>query len=308
MTDGVEGQDVMYHSHGARVSAFYYPPTAYPPTAQAQPAPAVVLCPGFTGTRANPLYQLFIGPLADAGYGVLVPDYRGWGDSEGERGVIYPLDQVEDVRAGLSYLETRDDVDGSTLGLFGISFGGGNATYAAGLDERVKAAVSVSGVGDGRAWLRGMRREYEWREYVRSLAEDRRERARAGQGRSVDPTEEIMIASPERRALKGSGNPVQTPLACAEAILDYRPVDLAARISPRAMLWISLAGDPVVPVEHARAMYAAATEPKKLVVLPGDEHYAGYSTFQREILSHALDWYARYLRADASEVQENCRS
>lgn len=263
----LEREDVTLYSHGTRLSVSYYRPASV--TGR---APGLVFCPGFTGTRANPLYEIFLEPLTAAGYGVLVPDYRGWGQSEGEPGAIFPLDQVEDVRTGLSYLETRDDVAPNRLGLFGISCGGGNATYATGVDERVRAAVSVFGVGDGAAWLRGMRREYEWRELLRELAEDRRERALTGRGRTVDPTEEIMVASPERRALKGGGTRIRTPLACADAIMDYRPVDVAARIAPRAMLWVCAAGDPVVPAEQTRRMYEAAGEPKKLVVLPAEAH------------------------------------
>ena len=283
-------EDVQFYSHGARVSAHYYPPDR-----RAEQCPAVVFCPGFTGTKANPLYDLFREPLTAAGYGVLIPDYRGWGESEGERGAIYPLDQVADVRAGLSYLETRSEVAADRLGLFGVSFGGGNATYAAGLDTRVRAAVSVSGVGDGAAWLRTMRRDYEWWSLLEDVAEDRRQRALTGESHLVDPTEEIMIASPERKALKGAATPIRTPLACADAILDYRPLDLASRIAPRAMLWFCLAGDPVVPAEHSRWMYDVADEPKKLVVLPGAAHYAGYEQFQQDIVRGTLDWFERYL-------------
>lgn len=286
----VKCEDVTFYCRGARLRA-----TFAAPASRTGPAPALVFCPGFTGTRTNPLYDLFLEPLTAAGYGVLVPDYRGWGESEGEPGALYPLDQVEDIRAGLSYLETRADVARGRLGLFGVSFGGGHATSVAGLDQRVRAAVSVFGVGDGADWLRRMRREYEWRAFLQELAEDRRQRALNGRGRLVDPTEEIMIASPERRALKGGGSPVRTPLACADAIMDYRPVDLAPRIAPRAMLWICAAGDPVVPAEHSRRMYAAAGEPKKLVVLPAEAHYEAYTQFREQIVQHALDWLERYL-------------
>jgi pimeloyl-ACP methyl ester carboxylesterase len=293
-------ETVTYFSQSQRVSAYYYRPT----TAQDR-APALVFCPGFTGTKLNPLYDIFLGPLTEAGYGVLVPDHRGWGESEGEPGAIYPLDQVADLRAGLSYLETRSDVAANRLGLFGVSFGGGNATYTAAVDSRVRAAVAVSAVGDGYAWLRGMRREYEWWDFLDTIADDRRQRALTGESRLVDPTEEIMIASPERKALKGAGLAARTPLACADAILDYRPVQVAHLIAPRAMLWLCLAADPVVPADLSRAMYAAAGEPKKLVVLPGAAHYAGYEQFQPQIVGHSLDWFERYLRSvDEIEVQE----
>lgn len=288
---------VTYFSDGLRIVADFYPPH-HPQGA----APAIAFCPGFTGTRLNPMYRRWVDPLTEAGYAVLVPDYRGWGESEGPAGAIYPLQQVRDVRAGISYLETRTDVDSERLGVVGVSFGGGHASYIAGVDDRVRAGVSIFGVGDGRLWLRGMRREYEWQDLLTRLAEYDRRCVLSGESERVDPTDEIMIASPERRALKGSGSAQTTPLDCAGAIMEYRPADVSAAISPRAMLWMCMSGDPVVPPAQSQLMYAAAAEPKRLVVLPGQMHYEGYERYQVTIVREVLGWLERYLSADLPMV------
>lgn len=48
----------------------------------------------------------------------------------------------------LDYLAGRDDVDPERLGVTGISGGGGTSWWVAGLDERIKVAVPISGMAD----------------------------------------------------------------------------------------------------------------------------------------------------------------
>ena len=50
----------------------------------------------------------------------------------------------------------------------------------------------------------------------------------------VHPREEIMVPTPERKATNVKGDvdarvPSSVPLRCAEAILDYKPIDVAHR-------------------------------------------------------------------------------
>ncbi len=295
-------EQVWFFSGGVRVSGWFTVGAA------GGRRPAVVFCPGFTGTKYAAFYQPYVDRLTAAGYSMLLIDYRGWGDSEGERGLILPLEQVEDIRNALSYLETRNDVDPGQLGLFGVSFGGGHASHVAGVDRRVRCAVAVSAVGDGGAWLRQMRREHEWHEFLDRLAEERRHRALTGEQRYVDPTEEIMVSTPERRATTVKGSVPQgktatrTPLHCAQAIIDYRPVDVVARIAPRAMLWFAVERDAVVPAEHSETMFTAAGEPKRRVRLPGNLHYAAYVEHLEVIARESLAWYNRHLRQDQAHA------
>jgi fermentation-respiration switch protein FrsA (DUF1100 family) len=67
--------------------------------------------------------------LPEAGYNVLVFDYRGYGRSEGSpnrQGIF------EDVRAANDYARSRPDVDPQRMILFGQSLGGANAVALAG--------------------------------------------------------------------------------------------------------------------------------------------------------------------------------
>lgn len=259
----------------------------------------MLICPGFTGTRAGGPYGPYIERFVGAGYAVLHSDYRGWGESEGEPGYLHPLWQVEDLQAGLTYLTSRDEVDPDGLCLFGTSFGGGHAAYLAALDPRVRASVAVSAVADGGRWLREMRREYEWQDLLDRLAAERARVATGGTPTLVDPTEEIQVATPERRARfagarPASSAPIRTPLECAQAIIEYSPLRLAP--AARSILFIHVARDSVVPPEHSRALFAAAGEPKRIVELPGREHYAAYERHFETIWAETAAWLSAHAR------------
>jgi len=64
--------------------------------------------------------------FARAGYVVLAIDYRSFGESEGEpRGQIFPLNQVEDFRNGVSFLQRVPGMDPKRIGIWGTSYSGG---------------------------------------------------------------------------------------------------------------------------------------------------------------------------------------
>lgn len=287
-------EDVAFFSGGEQVSGWYYSASSE------GRSPAVVLCAGFTGTKYAEFYQWYVGQLNSSGYHVLLFDYRGWGDSGGERGRIRPLWQVEDIRAALSFLELRSGVNREALGLFGVSFGAGNAVYTAAIDSRVKAVTAVSPVADGQLWLRQMRREYEWQDWLTMLADDRIRRATSGSSTWVSPTEEIMVSTPERRATTVKGNipsgktPNSTPLEDADAVLIYRPLDKVSEVAAPTLL-IAADRDSVVPFEHSSAIFAGLSSPKRLVKVRSRSHYGLYTAHRDVISGEMLKWFDQYL-------------
>src|SRR6266404_9340088 len=61
--------------------------------------------------------------------------------------------QVYDNRRAVDYLLTRDDVDGTKIGITGASGGGNQSMYAGALDERFQAVVPVCSVGTYQSYL-----------------------------------------------------------------------------------------------------------------------------------------------------------
>jgi dipeptidyl aminopeptidase/acylaminoacyl peptidase len=286
---------VEFFSAGERIAALWRTPARHGGRLR-----AIVQGPGWLGLKDAKLYVRYHEALTDAGFGVLVIDYRGFGDSGGPR-ELSPRVQLEDLVNAVSYLTTRDDVDADAIGVFGTGgTGGGNAVLLADADPRVRAVVSQVPVADGRDWLHRMRSESDWLAFLASIEEDKRVRVRGGQGRRVHPREEIMVPTAERRTTTVKADvddrvPSDVSLAAAEEILDYRPIDAAARLTTPLMV-IGVEGDATTPTDHAVALYEAARGPRRLVMQRHTTHYAAYDRYWTTVTPLIVRWFDRHLR------------
>jgi dipeptidyl aminopeptidase/acylaminoacyl peptidase len=300
-------EKINFYSEGNKLAGGLY----LPDSDQGKPYPGIVQGPGFLGLKDAKHYIMMFEKLCEAGYACLCFDYRGWGDSEGkERGWVMPKWQAEDIRNAITYMQTRSEIDPDRIATYGSGgTGGGNAVYVAAIDPRVKCAVSYLGVSNGRDWLHCMRREYEWVDYLKRLEEDRKKRVVTGAGDIVSAREEIMVATPERKATTikkevESKIPDAMPLQCAEAILEYSPIDVVDKISPRGVLFIAVEGDAVTPEEQSIQMYERAGEPKKLVLYKKTTHYGIYNDYFDDVAANVVDWYNRHLKYHKVESRE----
>jgi pimeloyl-ACP methyl ester carboxylesterase len=100
---------------------------------------AVMLLHGINGNRISML-GLAKG-LAEAGYGVLLFDSRAHGDSEGDF-VPFGGPETEDVKAAVSFLQARPDVDPERIGALGWSLGAQIAIMGAAMEPDVNAVVA----------------------------------------------------------------------------------------------------------------------------------------------------------------------
>lgn len=297
-----------FYSHGALLAATLSLPDG---ASAVDRVPVVVQGPGWLGLRDAKLYQPYHEALVAAGIAVFAFDYRGFGDSEGDASYLDPRLQVEDYVSAATYLETRPEVDPRRIGAFGSGgTGGGNAVMAAALDPRFKAMVSQVPVADGRDWLRRMRREHEWLEFLEELRLDRLERATTGKGAMVAPRDGIMVRTPERKVTQVKSDvdhriPELVALASAEAIFEYRPIDVVDRIAPRASMFICVENDWTTPEDHSYALYEKAGTPKRLVVQTGTTHYGAYAQYRHVVTPMIVDWFQRYLVAGDIAVHES---
>jgi uncharacterized protein len=84
--------------------------------------------------------------LADHGYGVLLFDRRGEGESEGDPN-LFGWQGERDVHAAVKFLQSRPDVDPERIGGIGLSVGGEMMIEAAAESNALKAIVSEGGSG-----------------------------------------------------------------------------------------------------------------------------------------------------------------
>lgn len=114
---------------------------------------AVVLLHGAGSTRSDVLDEAVV--LADAGFGVLLVDARGHGESGG-RAMDFGWYGEEDVTAAVDVLAGMPGVDPGRLGVVGLSMGGEQALGASGVDRRVRAVVAEGATArsaSDEAWL-----------------------------------------------------------------------------------------------------------------------------------------------------------
>lgn len=116
------------------------------------PSPAVAFTGPFTGVKEQ-VTGLYAERLARAGLVTLAFDHRGFGESGGRRGHEDSEGKLADLRAAVSLLAHRAEVDPSRIGLVGVCLGGGYAVRAAATDPRVKAVAAIAGAYNSPAWF-----------------------------------------------------------------------------------------------------------------------------------------------------------
>lgn len=135
---------VAYRSDGLRIAADLYAP------AGDGARPAIVLLHGSSPYgRRLPVVRVLGNRLRDAGYLVLAPDARGFGDSDDPPDLSTPgsFDFARDVRAAIDFLLATTPADRERLYLLGHSFGGGVVLAAHDDEPRARKLVLL---GPGR--------------------------------------------------------------------------------------------------------------------------------------------------------------
>lgn len=290
-------REVSFFSAGTRLAADLYLPDD---AGESERRPGVVLCCGYTGVK-NLYLDEMARRFAGGGYVALAFDYKGWGRSEGSKLRLAPYSRVEDTQAALTYLAQREEVVSERLGLYGISYGGSTAVFTAAIDPRVKAMASVTGVGNGERWMRGVRRPWDYRalvdrgnrDWVRQVLGGESEYADRGEVLQMDPGSAAISA----RARAGRpGAATEVPLEMVHETLGFNPEWVVDRIAPRASLFITSDRDELVLPEESESLYARAGEPKKLVILRGYGHYEVFTPpGLNEVMRETLDWFDRYV-------------
>ncbi len=253
--------------------------------------PALIACSGYTGLKdIHP--ARFARAFVPRGYACLTFDYRGHGYSEGERSRLVPQDEVEDVRAAVSYLTTLPEVDSDRIALLGWALGGGVVIAAAVDDPHVRAVAACNAIGDGSRALRFMHDEQSWQRLLDQLDADRRERVSRGRSRVVHPFDIVRLDLDEqtneyvgeelyRFAGFGSG----VTLESADYLLRFRPELLVDRIAPRPLLLIHGANNRLHSADESRQLHRRAGGPKELILLEDSGHtewmFDEHPTFQR---------------------------
>lgn len=212
---------------------------------------AVIAFPGRTG----PVGQARM--LARHGYGVLMFDPRGAGESQGDYNA-YGWKGERDLDAAIRFLAIREDVDLTRIGGIGLSVGGELMLQTAAHQPLLRAVVA-----DG-AGVRSIRDH---------LAVDGR-----GPISWISP---LLVQTAATAVLSDS----LPPPALSRVV---------SRISPRATFFI-YAGHGGGGEDQTPAYYAAASQPKQLWEIPEAGHTGGLAARPGEYQRRVTAFFDRYL-------------
>jgi alpha-beta hydrolase superfamily lysophospholipase len=288
---------VFFYSEGSKLAADLYLPDGQPNTS---PYPAVVLCHGFAGIK-EVLLPAFAEAFAQRGFAALVFDYRGFGDSEGERGRLIHAEQVQDIRNALTFMQSLPEVDGQKIGLWGTSYGGANALVCTAADQRVKCLVVQLTFASGERVILGPLDPAAREKLRHTLSKVWQKAVTQNKSLHMNPGQ-LLTDEQSKTFIAGliEKNPkvnVKIPFMFLQHTLECRPEDhLAAVHVP--LLIIGAENDTVNPVEESRLLFQKAQEPKEFCLLPGATHYECYAGEQFALASQkAAAWFGKYLAA-----------
>jgi pimeloyl-ACP methyl ester carboxylesterase len=135
------------------------------------PYQPVIHWPGLGASHARAIASPFgekLAFLVQSGRALVWPIYKGTYDRRlGPGGDLWSwesrVQQVNDLRRTVDYLQTRNDIGAGAVGYYGISWGASDGLLAVAVENRIKAAVLI----DGGLWLGPIGRpQFEVRQYL----------------------------------------------------------------------------------------------------------------------------------------------
>jgi pimeloyl-ACP methyl ester carboxylesterase len=252
--------------------------------------------------------------LLDVGVQTLAFDYRGFGESDGDRRQhIDPWMQIEDYRNAISYVEGRDDVDAGAIGVFGISYSGGHSLILAAIDPRIRAVVSLVPVIDGYANMRRAHGEFRFRDLEHAILADRRSRF-AGKAEGYlphateAPNEELSVwpfpitarTFAEIKRTEAPRYDKMSTVESTELLLAYNVFPYLGRILNTPVLVLVAEGDNLTLWDLEIAAYNSIPSPaKELVIMPSISHMSLYSDRADTNVAarHTTRWFETHLRS-----------
>ena len=285
-------ETVTFASDGLNLSGVVHVPDDYRP---GEKRPAIIMMHGF-GANKSGGPEWVCRQFAAWGYVALRFDYRGCGDSEGERGRVIATEEVADARNAVTYMAERADVDPEAIALCGSSLGGGVAIQAAGLDPRVAAVIVENGVANGERMIRGMHSAESWAKFRALLDDVAAHRERTGTAKIIHRFDIFEMPKTLQVNLTSNNSLMQFTGETAIGFFMFRPEEFVARIGPRPILILHSSTDTVTNYEEAFSLVRRAKPPVELHLLNGPTHFMFVNADPRVALT-LRNWLERYFPA-----------
>jgi pimeloyl-ACP methyl ester carboxylesterase len=294
MADTIEKKKICFFSEGCTVAGELYLMGA----AGGGRLPGIVLCHGFAGIKEI-LLPAFAERFAEGGFAVLTFDYRGFGESEGERGRLVPYEQMMDIRNAVTFLQTIEEVDSEKIGLWGTSFGGANAMGVAAVDQRIGALSVQLTFASGERMVKGDLDQGKLEKLESTLKSVRERTVTKNKSLKVNPNQ--LLTDDDSKAFYGKmverypQSHVKLPFSTLQHIVEFNPEDFIERVKCPVLI-IAADRDVVCPPGESRLLHDKTKAPKRFVMLENCRHFDAYEGQPFEKGSEAaLQWFKRHL-------------
>lgn len=262
--------------------------------------PVIVMAPGFSGTKECN-YQFFAANFSKEGYAVLLFDYPNFGESSvSVKGEIDPWQQIQAYRDGISYIESRTDLDADRIGIWGGSYSGGHAIVVSALDKRVKCMVAMTPFISGSYYvnhLQAATKNFLFRQfYADRLSRIKGEKPAMIPVATKDGKHLSAISSSHAwdfmESFKGYAPAFENlvTLKSLEMQLEYEPGYYVQNIKAIPKLFIISRNDEMIPEQLIFDAFQKASEPKKLLYIDG-HHFSPYMENLQEASKMAIEWF-----------------
>ncbi|MFT3821332.1 MAG: alpha/beta hydrolase [Rubrivivax sp.] len=257
---------------------------------------------------------LYAQTMAERGFITLAFDPSYTGESSGEpRNVASPDISVEDFSAAVDCLGLLPNVDRERIGIIGICGWGGMALSAAAVDKRIKAVVASTMYDMTRVMSKGYNDSVTLAQRTQTLEQLSRQRwADAANGKPAHQPPYNELKGGEApflveyhdyyRTSRGyhpravnSGNAwtVTTPLP----FMNLPILTCIQEISPRPILLVH--GEKAHSRYFSETAYAAAAEPKELVIVQGAVHVDLYDRMDKIPFDKLTAFFLKHLATPA---------
>lgn len=307
LSDKVTRQKVSFvNRYGIRLTGDLYVPKHHDGKAL-----AALAVGGPFGAVKEQSSGLYANTMAERGFVTLAFDPSYTGESGGEpRNIASPDINTEDFSAAVDFLGLNPLVDRNRIGIIGICGWGGMALNAAAVDKRIKTVVTSTMYDMTRVMSKGYNDRVTLAQRTQMLEQMSQQRWRDAE--KGTPTyglgmNELKGGEPQflvdyhdyyktprgfhPRAVNSNGAwSVTTPLSFMNMpILTY-----IAEISPRPILFIH--GENAHSRYFSETAYAAAAEPKELLIIPGANHVDLYDRMDKIPFDKITAFFAQNLR------------
>jgi len=248
---------------------------------------AAIVVSGPFGAVKEQSSGLYAQTMAARGFATLAFDPSYTGESGGEpRNVASPDINTEDFSAAVDFIGLRPEIDRERIGVIGICGWGGMALSTAAIDKRIKAVVASTMYDMTRVMSKGYNDSTTPQQRTEALEQMSRQRwtdAEKGSPAYGPVSLELKGGEPEfvvqyaayyktKRGFhpRAINSNAAWSLTTSLSFMNLPILTYIAEISPRPVLLVH--GENAHSRYFSETAYAAAAEPKELMIIPDATH------------------------------------